>query len=1381
MPSRKRRSTSKKKVAKKKVEEIEEEEEEEKEESLAQDENEIEEEEEVISKPQKKKTKIDSPKRAVKKGAKQKASVSPTRKTNAKNNRKRGKEVDDDDDEEEEEIKSKTRSSTRRKSQQKKEENEEEEEDSEENEEMNDSEEEEEKEEEETLISPTGRPMRKATKKSWVEDSDSEDSDEYYNDDDEDYDNNIENITNDSPFVGHKGKRRSFVKKSKAKDIEESDDDGDEDDEEDEVNEDGEKVPKLRLLSRILKGGRDTRLIKEWAEKYKISPVAAVADLINLVIESCGCPYRVTPKKLASGNVEKILESLISSSWAKKVNKKVMKKKKAMKGKGSKDVDAPENEKVGDNEGEDEEVDEGLEESEDNDEVVNYTVLNNKKSREQFLSFWDKVIQISKDGFLYDDYLLSVLVSWINSLTNSTTRSFRRTATSVALQITYSLIKVIQELNAVLEKNKRQQDSEKKRNGGRATAKLKDLEEQAEEIKRNTDIIAETVNTVYTYVVGIRFRDILPSIRAECIAKVAEFIVLWPEKLLVNGYLKYLGWGLSDKTASVRLEAVRALTTVYSSLAATYGEGAKGKVLRNFWERFKKRIKEMACDVDVQVAVETVNLFKFLAPMYFTDTEFHDLFKLINSDIPEVRRALGSFINATALGNEKKDSGANDSDRSLKRGESVFDGDEEEGEDEEEEDSDEVKISKIIETVRDFSGLPGMPCYVADALWNNNGNSDVKVLKCWKTMTSMLLKSSDDTNSSVNTSDSDISIEPLNEVEQRILAGILSTSCKLAAGIPITQSARTSVPGGKEGEQLRVQQDEMTAEVAGELPLLLKKYGAEEAIVEDLLEIIPALSLLAISALRLERAFTDILSEVSAIFAKSVNEDVLQAAAAGLSYMISGVEGPHKQTPEAEAEAKRLVESIISSSDTENIIDNEAAMRRILILYQQVDLHENPILQENVISKAKGILDMHSDNDEKLVTAMRLVYQDILWKFSSVSIESVDDIQGSIDLIDDICAERDTFVTNIGAILVQKNNANEIRDLAYTIASDIATVFTPNLSATLYRKFAYTLPDEISPVIREYFIENVYNVMHKRSCDYESANSNEESEMEVEDNENGDDETTKYESVTKRIVEIAAAYAKICCTGALGSAYTADVISLYHLYREPDTKRKVGSTSQKKAPTSKKRHKSKDDDDDDDEYDGNDEDVSEDEMSADVNEEEVKCLVKCQEELDNIAKTTLRKIREHDKSKEWESVALALQRCYSESIGKENDAEDSVGKNRRHFNDVAKWLSFSYGPVPFGELRVSLLRVVQESVLWALDKECEKRVGILAPLGVSYFASKFAASEAKFIRDQIEKKVDEESDTKDLEGLKLFNKVLDKALKKVAPEKNLENEAENEN
>ena len=1254
------------------------------------------------------------------------------------------------------------------------------------------------------------------------DDTTSEDDDK--DDDYEEYDKNIEDITDDSVFATPKRRGKGSVKKRGSKKGEESSESEKEEssDNDEDVDEEGEKVPKLRLLPRILKGGRDAKLVKEWAEKYKVSPVAAVADLINLVIESCGCPYRITPKKLASGDVEKILESLISSSWAKKVNKKMKMKKKALKKKLEKeDESAEEDGNDGDEDmdidGQRKTKDAALDDDndaddEDSDDVVNSAVLNNKKSRERFLSFWDKVIQISKDGFLYDDYLLSVLISWINSLTNSTTRSFRQTATSVALQITHSLIKIIQEMNTVLEKNGRQQTSEKKRNSGRLTAKLRDLEEQAEEIQRNIETITETVNTVYTYVIGIRFRDIVPSIRAECIAKIAEFITLWPEKLLANGYLKYLAWGLSDKTASVRLEAIRAVTTVYR-------ENTSNKVLRNFWERFKKRIKEMICDTDVQVAVETINFFKALPPAYFTDEEFHEIFRLISSDVPEVRRAIGSFVMATVFSKHSKNSGTkenedDDVEMSKENGKEENEGDD--GEEGNEEDKEERIIQRIIEVVQDFSGLPSMPCYVVDALWNNSdGNTNNKILKYWKTMTSMLLRnggaSATANGSSASVGEEGVNSEPLSEAEQRTLAGILSSCCKLAAGIPITQATRGPVPSGKEGEQLRVQQDEMTAEVAGELPNLLEKYGAEESIVEDILEIIPTLSLPAISALRLEQAFTGILTQVCGIFSKSVNDNVLCIAAAALSYMISGNEDPHKQSSEAEAAVTSLAESIVpqehNSSNNDNGNEekdmpsgdndnNEVAMKRLLALYQQVDLHENKTVREKVISWAKATLSSQdsSAKNEDIAAAVKVVYQDILWKFSCINIESIDDVSEMGGTCESLCAERDEFVQSVKTIFTQKERTEELKDLAYNAIIDVASVFTPNLKATLYRQFAYELPDEVCGIVREHFLRNVYCVMSRRPLERESTES--------------EAETTDKEFSQERVVSIAVAYAKACCSGALGSGYSADVISLYHLYRIKERTNNNKKKVNKKTTEGKKKKVNKKGDDNsesEDEYEDMPNKTQEEEEENDDNEEEEnreeleKKLIECQNKLDGIAKATLRKIREHDKSKEWEVVGLTFQRCFTEVINeedkvnddnKEEEEEEDRPDPRKHFNDVSKWLSFSYGPVPTGELRVSLLRAVQECVIWALDKDCAKRTGILAPLGVSYLASKFVGSEAQFIKDQIEKKTVENSESKDYDGLKLFMKTLDKALKKVSSgqnvrknlEKDMENEAdENEN
>ena len=64
---------------------------------------------------------------------------------------------------------------------------------------------------------------------------------------------------------------------------------------------------------------------------------------------------------------------------------------------------------------------------------------------------------------------------------------------------------------------------------------------------------------------GIIARDVSEEIRAIVIEAIGKWVEDLPAEFLSDSYLKYLAWALSDRAPIVRLQAVKALTTLYSN------------------------------------------------------------------------------------------------------------------------------------------------------------------------------------------------------------------------------------------------------------------------------------------------------------------------------------------------------------------------------------------------------------------------------------------------------------------------------------------------------------------------------------------------------------------------------------------------------------------------------------------------------------------------------------------------------------------------------------------------------------------------------------------------------------------------------------------------
>jgi cohesin complex subunit SA-1/2 len=113
----------------------------------------------------------------------------------------------------------------------------------------------------------------------------------------------------------------------------------------------------------------------------------------------------------------------------------------------------------------------------------------------------------------------------------------------------------------------------------------------------------------------------------------------YPAHFLDASYLRYVGWVLSDSATPVRLEAVRALSSVYAQ--AEYISG-----ITNFTARFKPRLLEMAAR-DTELAVRTAVLGVLGAidqHGLLEDEEREQMCQLVFDGEARVRKAVAGFV-----------------------------------------------------------------------------------------------------------------------------------------------------------------------------------------------------------------------------------------------------------------------------------------------------------------------------------------------------------------------------------------------------------------------------------------------------------------------------------------------------------------------------------------------------------------------------------------------------------------------------------------------------------------------------------------------------------------------------------------------------------------
>ncbi|KAH8981938.1 hypothetical protein EDB86DRAFT_2973582 [Lactarius hatsudake] len=258
-----------------------------------------------------------------------------------------------------------------------------------------------------------------------------------------------------------------------------------------------------------------------------------------------------------------------------------------------------------------------------------------KKFRRSLSEFLERlIISAAEVGVLYTTDLMATIQTWITCMSSSQLRSFRHTATVVALEILTALCDVAASVEKEAGVLDRQRAGEKKRKAGNktkaTTSREKELESRAAEVRERKSNLAEFLKELVDSVFVNRYRDLDPSIRAECVRSIGLWFKKYPGLFLDGSYLRYVGWVLSDSNTQVRLEAVKSLSGVYEN--ADY----IGSV-QTFTERFKPRL------LAVRVAVIGV-LGAIDAHQLLEDEQREELCILVFDEDAKVRKAVSEFV-----------------------------------------------------------------------------------------------------------------------------------------------------------------------------------------------------------------------------------------------------------------------------------------------------------------------------------------------------------------------------------------------------------------------------------------------------------------------------------------------------------------------------------------------------------------------------------------------------------------------------------------------------------------------------------------------------------------------------------------------------------------
>ncbi len=335
-------------------------------------------------------------------------------------------------------------------------------------------------------------------------------------------------------------------------------------------------------------------IAEDWVVAFSDHQGRALAELVNFVIRACGCNGSVDENQVI--DIDNVVDNL-----------------------------------------------EELQEVFKKQPIPSYPIVSRSKTfksfRKSLNEFLQRLVMSAYDAeVLTSDGFMEPYQAWVSAMSSSSLRSFRHTATVVALWTISAFNEVGAQATKDLSTATKQRDAEKKK--ARADkSRLKDLESKVVESRKLKARIEEYINEFINSVFVHRFRDFDAGIRSECVEALGSWMKKYPTPYLQSSYFRYIGWVLSDVDANVRMAAVQAMTGL-----CTRDNFVSS--IRHFTEMFKGRLVQMATgDVELGVRIATINVLVMIDKHDLLDDEQRDVLATHIFDVePRIRNAVASFL-----------------------------------------------------------------------------------------------------------------------------------------------------------------------------------------------------------------------------------------------------------------------------------------------------------------------------------------------------------------------------------------------------------------------------------------------------------------------------------------------------------------------------------------------------------------------------------------------------------------------------------------------------------------------------------------------------------------------------------------------------------------
>ncbi|KAH6686163.1 STAG domain-containing protein [Plectosphaerella plurivora] len=605
------------------------------------------------------------------------------------------------------------------------------------------------------------------------------------------------------------------------------------------------------LYSDLFDAGLSVNTVADsWREKYQKDDAAALKDLVNFVLRCCGCELEVTED----------------------------------------DIRDPDN-------SEDRLTE--LQELFKEEQISDYPLLSKARDsvnfRRRFSGFFVALIEtLHETDILYKDQVLMENISrWIASMSTSSIRPFRHTASTAILSLVTGLVNVAGILDRRITGFEQQLAASQK---GKSKAKSNESERVLAEANDFREQCDHLINDLLNITFAHRYRDVDPRIRMDCVEALGHWILALPNVFMQPNHLRYLGWMLSDVMATTRVEVLRQLHAILKGNAGQLG---------HFIERFQSRLVEMATmDADISVRVAAIRVVDILRDAGLLDPEQVDTIgRLIFDNEVRVRKATAPFFDACVtdlIDIKAQELGGIDAVQEV-----LPEGDEEDYDSPRQE---WLHIKSLAELLAAYdasaedqqqSAEAPEPISAADVFQGSTPASRIAIaaqalyekmiiVEDWQLLAGYLLH--DHTISAKGKSKAAArSPETLikkavapNAAEEAILLEVVTAAVMLG----LTQSHDTDRSRKKAGRVDSVEaQDETALALAALVPRLLSKFGADPATAKIILRMEHLLKPGVFQKLRQDTSrYETLLSEVTQQFSKHDDKTVLAEATASLSH-----------------------------------------------------------------------------------------------------------------------------------------------------------------------------------------------------------------------------------------------------------------------------------------------------------------------------------------------------------------------------------------------------------------------------------------------------------------------------------------------------------------